>query len=686
MKSLLGALVRAPRNDSPVPYVGRSHSVLSTTSRHDPGSAIGAMAEVPALFPIVSGGANATSRTPWTLFRTPASGKEEDREAIPADKHLAIKLLNRPNDFMYGALLREIVQQHVELCGVGYIVVAKYGVIPYELWPVRPDRIAPVPDRDKFLSGYVYTAPDGEKVPLDADQVIPVRAPNPEDVYGGLSAVTPMMTDLDTARLSAAWNRNFFLNDASPGGVVLFEEELSDEQFRDFRERWRQQHQGVNNAGRVAMLENGAKWQDRAFSLRDMQFKEMRELSAEMVRRGFGYPKHLLGDADIGNRATAEAQNAMFGQWYVTPRLDRWKGALNHFYLPMFGPASKGVELDYDDPVPEDADAANAARDSKVAAVVALINAGADSAEVFEWAELPMFSFTKPEPKIVAPPVPPADKAKAISARAHIHEHHAWAMARPQNEAPGPPPDVDLQPVQDAYEEALTALLAAWGVVTDAQRDEIVRQVREVVDSGDLSGLASMTASSAQGAQILAEHMTELAAVAGAQVAAEAAEQGVLVAAAMPSATAVAAVASITAALLAAGLVIAAAREALRVHHQDSTGREVGEKVGDYLRELKGAEEKRQFGMALTGAQNGARLATFQSGPIAALYSDETLDKNTCKPCLEVNGRWLGNSDGVDFEQVEKTYPLSGYVGCVGPRYGNACRGTVVGVWRSKTA
>ena len=34
--------------------------------------------------------------------------------------------------------------------------------IPLELWPMRPDRIIPVPDPYKFLAGYVYVAPDGE--------------------------------------------------------------------------------------------------------------------------------------------------------------------------------------------------------------------------------------------------------------------------------------------------------------------------------------------------------------------------------------------------------------------------------------------------------------------------------------------------------------------------------------------
>lgn len=697
MRSLLGSLLPAIRNDAPVPYVTRSQTqAVGYTARHQPGSALGAMAEIPALFPIVSGNASAVARVQWHAYRKAASGKREDRTLIPDGKHLSTYLLNRPNRFFYGALLRETIQQYVELTGMGHLLIARTPAgLPYEAWPVRPDRMVPVPDRERFLAGWVYVSPDGERVPLDVEDVIPIRQPDPEDIYGGLAATASMATDLDTAKLSATWNRNFFLNDASPGGLVLFEEELTDDEFRDFRERWQIQHQGVSNAGRVALLEKNAKWQDRSFSLRDMQFKEMRELSAEMTRQGYAYPKHLLGQVDIGNRATAEAQNAMYGQWQLTPKLDRWKGALNHFFLPLCGPGYEQIELDYDDPVPEDADAENASRDSRVTAAVALIAAGADPAEVFEHFELPAFTFSAPEPAPApaigtgaallpsnAPPAP-ADHA---TRRPHVHAHHAWAMTRPQGEAPGPAPDVDLSSVQQSWLDARDRIVAQWATISDGQREELVRQVRAIIDSGQLADLAAMTVSSATGAALLAEAMTAIAQEAGQQVTAEAALQGEIAPATMPPVSELTAVAGVTAALLAAGLAVAAAREALRVHSPDTTGRETSEKVADYLRALPDTEPRKQLGVALTGAQNAGRLATFEAGPIAALYANEVNDSHTCAPCHEIDGRWLGNSaNGTDMEQINRTYPIAGYVGCIGTLYGNACRGTVTGVWRSKT-
>lgn len=707
-RSLLGSLLGSgASNTAPVPYTRRQFAgVHSPTGQHNPGKPLAAMREVPGLFPIVAGGANATARTEWQLWRTAASGAEEDRTLIPNAAHLASKVLNRPNPWFWRSLLFETVQQWVELAGIGYLVADRSNPLrlPMELWPVRPDRMYPVPDPQNYLIGYVYTGPDGEKVPLDADQVIPIRAPDPEDLYGGLSPIPSLATDLDAGRLASSWTRNFFLNDATPGGVVIFEDELSDTEFEDFRERWRAQHQGVSNAGRVALLERNAKWQDRSFSIRDLQLTEMRTLMGELQRRGFAFPKHLLGDADVGNRATAEAQNAMFGQWYVTPRLDRWKGALNHFYLPMFGETGAGVELDYEDPVPADADAQNLERDSKTKAAVAMVGAGFDALQVLEWLELPELAFTAPAPPtIVAPPgAPGASKPAvpaALSPRAallaeldaklapapepvHVHPAHAWILSRPAAEAPGPPPSVDLAAVQAAWEDAKTRLSAQYHEITSTQRDDLVRQVRVIVETGDLSKLADMKADSQAGALLIAEFMRSLAQLAGEAVAAEALAQGVSISPAMPADATIAATASVTAAVLANELALSAAREAMRVHSPASSPGEVGDHVAEHLRSLTGASADKQLGAALTGAQNGGRLATFEAGPVAALYADETLDKNTCGPCRAINGRWLGNSDGTDFEMVEKTYPMAGYIDCLG---GTNCRGTVTGVWRSKT-
>jgi HK97 family phage portal protein len=697
--SLLGRVL-GPRNSVPAPYIPRRG--YGVVNGHAEGKPIGAMSEISALFPIVSTGANAVSQIEWKLYRRATNGLEADRVELDSSKHLAAKVWNRWNPFFHRQLGVESAQQHLELLGECILVCSRSPLMPslgpLEMWPVRPDRMTPVPDRETYLRGWIYTSPDGEKVPLETQDVLQIRMPNPEDPYRGLGPVQAMLMDLDSAKYSAAWNRNFFKNDATPGGVIEFPENytMSDAEWREFTDRWREQHQGVSNAGRVAILEAGAKWVDRGLSMRDMQFTELRQLSNEMIRKAFGFPKHLLGDSEDVNRANAEAQDAMFGTWFLKPRAERWKHMLNFQFLPMFGTFADGLEFDYENPVPEDREAEGKSLQIRTTALALLAEKGFDTSELCELLDFPELSYTRPEPSApavapgqkAAPAVEntaPAGKAAAVTLpwATHVHAHHAHVLARPQSAAPGPPPEVDLADVQAAWEAARERLAAAWASITDSQREDLVRQVREVVDSGDVAQLASLTTDSAAGAELLAEFMRELAQVAGSQVAAEAAVAGVYLAAQVPEEGVIAETAAITAAILAAELALSAGREALRVRFPGATGREVSDAVANHLRNLSGAFEAKHLGAALTGAQNGARIATFAKGPIAALYANETLDKSTCGPCRTVNGRWLGNSDnGTDMEQVNKTYPLAGYIDCEG---GVNCRGTVTGVWRSQT-
>jgi phage portal protein BeeE len=186
---------------------------------------------------------------------------------------------------------------------------------------------------------------------------------------------------LDATRYSAEWNRNFFLNSAEPGGIIEVPHTLSDTEFSEMTARWSEQHQGVAQAHRVAILEQG-KWVDRKYSMRDMQFTELRDVSREVIREAFGFPKPMLGTVEDVNRANAEAAEVVFARWLVVPRLERIKQALNNDFLPMFGTTGQGVEFDYCSPVPEDREADAADLTAKANAASQLVAAGYDPRDV----------------------------------------------------------------------------------------------------------------------------------------------------------------------------------------------------------------------------------------------------------------------------------------------------------------
>lgn len=353
-------------NKTPVPYVSRHVARYSRVAPTTPTSGMEAqmrtVGQVGTLFAITDRIIGSYSQVEWKLFRVPKDGRrrydhgtssaQDDR--VEVTRHPALNLWNSPNPFFRGYAFRESAQQHEELTGEQYWVIVKQGSLPVELWFVRPDRMRPVPHPTKYLAGYIYTAPDGEEIPLSVDEVIFLRRPHPLDPYRGLGAVQSIMGELDAAYLSTEWNRNFFLNSATPGGVIEAEQNISDEDFDQFQARWAETHRGVANAHRVAILEAGMKWVDRRYTFDEMQFVEMKQASRETIREAFGFPKAMLGATDDVNKANAYAGEVMFARWITKPRLMRVKEVLNTILLPMFGSSAAGLEFDFVNPVPED--------------------------------------------------------------------------------------------------------------------------------------------------------------------------------------------------------------------------------------------------------------------------------------------------------------------------------------------
>lgn len=418
--SFLGSLTSTFTNRSPIalaPTGGRSGLISSIVRPAGQEAQMRAMGSVGTLFAIVERITTGYSQVEWHLYRSAKSGRDEDR--VEVTSHPALDLWEQPNRFMTGPQFREATQQHEELVGEQWWIPAFDDrlSIPRELWFARPDRMTPVPDPEEFLSGYVYSSPTGQQVPLGVDDVIMLRRPNPLDPYRGWGPVQTILADLDSTRASAEWNAMFFRNSARPGGVVMVDRRLSDDEFDEFNTRWAEQHKGVQNAHRVAVLENGMTWTDRSFSMNDMQFVELRQASREVIREAFGFPKPMLGTVDDANRANMEAAESIFAKWLIRTRLRRTRQALNTRLLPMYGRLGEGLEFDFDDPVTGDVEMESKQLTAQANAAAALVNVGFDPTGTLSAVGLPDISFTgRPSaPALAAPALPEASWADTIA-------------------------------------------------------------------------------------------------------------------------------------------------------------------------------------------------------------------------------------------------------------------------------
>lgn len=409
-------LRRAIRNQAPpvplAPYGYRRGSMFNlgagTANKETYLRAYGRSGTV---FAIVSLLQQAAASPAWHLYKKQQDGRvryttsdQGTDQRVEIVKHAALSLWNKPNDFHSGFEFREGANQHQELTGETFWVLSREGTtFPTSMWYVRPDRMDPVPSPDDYLVGWIYTGPNGEQVPLQLDEVIMEKLPDPLDCFRGAGPVASILPNIEQQRYATEYQRNLFLNGATPGGIIQVDKRLNDGEWDELVDRWRESHQGIARAGRVGVLENGATWLNDAPTNKDMEYANLRLANRDELREAWRMHKTMLGTADDVNRANAQTAQEVFVGWQTIPRLDRRKDTLNCKLLPLFG--AQNAEFDYEDPSPDNREEDNGEMTAKTTAFAALIDAGVDPDDAAEVVGLPSMAMV--EKATQAPALPP---------------------------------------------------------------------------------------------------------------------------------------------------------------------------------------------------------------------------------------------------------------------------------------
>lgn len=308
---------------------------------------LSAYSEIYSLFGITLRIATAVSEVKWRLYK----GNERSERSQVAE-HPILTLLDYANAFQTGQEVLELLELHLDLAGRAYWYLPKNGLgVPGEIWVLPPHLITIVPSKEEFIAGYIYNIGD-EKIPLGIDEIIRFSMPDPLNLYGGIGFTQAASIELDSEVYSGKWNRNFFYNSARPDAALEFEGELSEEQFKLLKEQWASRHQGLSSAHKLAILQGGIKYKQIQIAQKDMDFQALRKQTRENLLFAFGMPLSVMGIVENVNRANAEAGDYTFARWLVKPRLTRIRNKLNEQLVSKF-PLAKGVELDFDEVVPE---------------------------------------------------------------------------------------------------------------------------------------------------------------------------------------------------------------------------------------------------------------------------------------------------------------------------------------------
>ena len=231
---------------------------------------------------------------------------------------------------------------------------------PTELYNLRPDRIQIRTGQRAMPQSYDYMIGGRIVESYEVDQatgnskIKHIKMFNPLDDYYGMSPIQASSVDIDQHNLANKHNVNLLQNGARPSGAVVFKPkdetggnvQLSDNQRSQLQSDINSRFSGTGNAGRPMLLEGDFDWKEMGLSPKDMDFIQLKNMSAKDIALVYGVPSQLIGIPDAQTYSNfAEAKLALYNETII-PLLDKVQGDLNEWLAPQFNDES--LELRYD--------------------------------------------------------------------------------------------------------------------------------------------------------------------------------------------------------------------------------------------------------------------------------------------------------------------------------------------------
>lgn len=261
---------------------------------------------------------------PLQLYKHTDTGKEK------ATAHPLYNLLhNEPNSEMTSFVFRETLMSHLLLWGNAYAQIIRDGrgqIIA--LYPLLPDKITV----DRAINGelfYQYQTDKGEVI-LRKDEVLHI----PGLGFDGLVGYSPIAMAKNAVGMTLAceeYGASFFANGANPGGVLEHPGVLKDP--KKVRDSWNDVYRGSNNAHKLAVLEEGMKYQQIGIPPEEAQFLETRKFQINEIARLYRIPPHMVGDLEKSSFSNIEQQSLEFVKYTLDPWVVRWEQSMQKALL-----------------------------------------------------------------------------------------------------------------------------------------------------------------------------------------------------------------------------------------------------------------------------------------------------------------------------------------------------------------
>jgi len=268
---------------------------------------------------------------PIVLFH----GQGDDKELVESGSWF--DLFKRPSRFFTTKEINNLTWTYALTGGEAmWVLYGRTGLVDERSVPVEVQVLPGGLFTDKtdsmgMLTHWEYKPPTGSTVRLEPWQVLNYRpVPLLSNPRRGMSILSPISRTIRVDDMAARYNEAFLGNDATPGGILSTDADITPEQAKKQAMLWRDQHGGSNKTGKTAVLGNGVTFQPTGTSHKDMEYLGQRQWTRREIAEATGVPPPLLGDWEaVHSKESARSVLKSFWEGTLIPYLLGMQATIN---------------------------------------------------------------------------------------------------------------------------------------------------------------------------------------------------------------------------------------------------------------------------------------------------------------------------------------------------------------------
>jgi HK97 family phage portal protein len=266
------------------------------------------------------------------IAKTMAALPVKTYERLPRGKRLANDhylypiLHDRPCPEMTAFTWKYVSGVHVLNWGNAYSSIVRENGRVKELWLMPPWRVKP--ERANGKKVYRVQLPTGGERVLLNDEVLHIMGFSTDGMIGKSPALMfreSIAQGLAMEEYGARW----FGNGGVPVGALTTENKLTDDARKNMKESWQDTYGGLSNAHKVALLEEGTKYQQIGSDPETAQMLESKVFGIQEMARILDIPLHKVQELTHATFTNIEEQNIDWLVDCITPHTVNWEQQFN---------------------------------------------------------------------------------------------------------------------------------------------------------------------------------------------------------------------------------------------------------------------------------------------------------------------------------------------------------------------